>query len=313
MMRCAERAGAADPPAFECSRDRLDHRDLQRLRRIERRQDARQARGEHALPCTRRPVHQQIVTTRRCNLQSALGGFLTLHALEIGARRGFIDFTGLRFGQVRSAFEMVEQADQVGCSADWHTARPARLGPLRCRTDQPRLFLACMQRCQQYARRSDHAAIERQLAHRNPVAQLLGIGHAHCREQRQRNRQVVVRAFLGQIGGREVDRDPLWRQRQAHRGKRSAYPFLAFANSLVGQPDDVEFGQTRSERALHLHATRLQAEISDRPDQCDHAHYPLLRANVVRPRTGPHRETVWRETGALSTPERPCLVTQSKP
>src|SRR5258705_848956 len=40
------------------------------------------------------------------------------------------------------------------------------------------------------------SAVERQLAHRHVVRQQLGIGHAHRREQRQRDRQVVMRTFL---------------------------------------------------------------------------------------------------------------------
>ncbi|QYU69228.1 hypothetical protein J4558_03540 [Leptolyngbya sp. 15MV] len=104
--------------------------------------------------------------------------------------------------------------------------------------------------------------------------QLLCIRHPHRRQQRQRHRQVVVRPFLGQVGGRQVDGDPLGRQCQPHRGKRGAHPLLALAHRLVGQPDDVEPGQPRRDRALDLDRARFQPEIGDRPDECDHE-FPL--------------------------------------
>jgi hypothetical protein len=47
-------------------------------------------------------------------------------------------------------------------------------------------------------------------------------------------------------------------------------PFLALADRLVGQADEVEAGQPGSDLALHLDRARLQPEIGYRPDECDH-------------------------------------------
>ncbi len=132
-----------------------------------------------------------------------------------------------------------------------------------------------MERGEQYPRRSGEPAIEREFPHRDEIAELFGIGHAHRGKQRQRDRQIVVRAFLGQIGGREVDRDPLGRQRQPHRGERGMDPLLAFLDRLVGQPDDVEPRQPRRDLALHLNAARLQPQVSHRLNQRDQALPPL--------------------------------------
>ena len=93
------------------------------------------------------------------------------------------------------------------------------------------------------------------------IAQLLGIGHSHSGQQRQRDREVVMAALLGQVGGREVDGDPLGRQRQPHRGERGLDPLTAFADRLVGQADDDEARYARRDLALHLDPARVDAEI----------------------------------------------------
>ena len=92
---------------------------------------------------------------------------------------------------------------------------------------------------------------------------------------------IVMRAFLRQVGGREVDGDALGREGKAHGGQRGAYPLLAFAHRLVGQPDDVEVGEAGRETALHLDSARFQPEIGHRPDQCDQVYSPLLPCGMT--------------------------------
>lgn len=122
---------------------------------------------------------------------------------------------------------------------------------------------------QQHTGRGHDPRIEREFPDRDPVAKLLGIGHPHCREQRQCDRQIVMRSFLGQVRGREVDGDPFGRQREAHSRQRGAYAFLAFAHRLVRQADDIELGQARCDRALHFHAARFEPQVGDRFYQSD--------------------------------------------
>ena len=50
----------------------------------------------------------------------------------------------------------------------------------------------------------------------------------------------VGRAFLHQVGGRQVADDALRRQREADGGERAAYPLAALAHGLVGQADQHE-------------------------------------------------------------------------
>jgi hypothetical protein len=58
VVRVAERARPQQPAALELAGDRVDHRDLERLGRAERRQDAGQALGQHRLAGARRADHE---------------------------------------------------------------------------------------------------------------------------------------------------------------------------------------------------------------------------------------------------------------
>ena len=131
-------------------------------------------------------------------------------------------------------------------------------------------------RGEQYAGAGHDAPVQCQLPHSDEVRQLFGIGHAHCGQQRESNRQIVMAAFLGQISGREIHGNPLGRQREAHRSQRRLHPLPAFAHRLVRQADDGKARQAGRDLALHLHLARFQPQIGDCPDQCDHVQYPLF-------------------------------------
>ena len=76
-------------PPSSAPGQRLDHGNLQRLARIQRRQQAGQALRQHRLARAGRADHQQIVSAGGGDLQRALGAFLALHVAQVGrgARR----------------------------------------------------------------------------------------------------------------------------------------------------------------------------------------------------------------------------------
>ena len=201
VVRAAERARAADPAFLQQPRDRGDERGFERLCRGQFGQNAGQARGHQRFARTRRADHQQVVPACRGDFQRALGGFLTFDLLEIGAAFGPGDFAGHRLGQPLGAFQMVEQADEIGRGDNLDPARPAGLCALPSRADQRFFDTAGMERGEQYAGAGDHAPVECEFSHRDILRNRFQIDHAHRREQRQRNRQIVVRAFLGQVCG----------------------------------------------------------------------------------------------------------------
>jgi hypothetical protein len=241
-MRRAERPRAGQPTAAQRPRDRLHHRDLQRLGGIERGQDTGQAGCHQRLARAGRPDHQQVVTAGRRDLQRALGRLLPLYLAQVGTTGRLVRFAGLRRGQQTMSLQMVEQRQQVGRGDHLDRAGPGRLRPLRRRADQALALLRRMQRGEQHARRGRDARVQPELADHDIVGQRLNIDDAHRAEQRERDRQVEMRAFLGEVGGRQVHRDPLGRHRQAHGRDRAAHPLAALAHRLVAQPYDIERG-----------------------------------------------------------------------
>ena len=78
-------------------------------------------------------------------------------------------------------------------------------------------------------------------------------------EKGQRDRQIEMRPFFWQIGGREVDGDTLGRESDSERGKGRPHSFLCFGNCLVGQTDDGKSGKAGRDGALNLDSPRLDA------------------------------------------------------
>ena len=91
------------------------------------------------------------------------------------------------------------------------------------------------------------------------------------RHQAQRDGQIVMAALLGQVGGREIDRDVLGGKRQPGGDQRAAHALAAFSHRLVGQAHDVEAGQAGRDLHLNIDRHRLDTLECDRGDLCGHA------------------------------------------
>ena len=250
VVRVAERPLAQQPAVRELAGDRVDHGNLERLGRGERRQDAGQALGEHGLAGAGRADHQQVVTAGRGHLERPLGGLLALDVLEVEGRDRDLGQRRLGRGQHLGALEMVDQGEQGVRRQDLDAARPGRLAALGRRADQPALAGVGVDRRRQHPGHRADPPVQRQLAQGRVAADLVGGQDPHGDQQAERDRQVEVAAFLEQVGGRQVHGDALGRQRQAEGAERGAHPLAAFGDRLVGQADHGEGGQAG--RHLHL-------------------------------------------------------------
>jgi hypothetical protein len=76
---------------------------------------------------------------------------------------------------------------------------------------------------------------------------------------------------LGQVGGREVDRDAACGQRDGHRGQGRAHPFARLRNRLVREPDDGKGGNAGGHGALHFDKAGLDPLECDGIGARDHA------------------------------------------
>jgi hypothetical protein len=83
-------------------------------------------------------------------------------------------------------------------------------------------------------------AIEGEFPNHRKAVERVGRNGADRRHHRERDRQVVMAAFLWHVGWREVDGDPLRRKGKARGDQRRAHPLARFAYRLVAQADDGE-------------------------------------------------------------------------
>ena len=104
---------------------------------------------------------------------------------------------------------------------------------------------------------------------------------ADRRHQAERDRQIVVAAFLRQIGRRHVDGDAPRRQREPRGDQRGAHPLARFRHRLVGQADHVERRQAGRDLHLHVDGARLDALERHRGDALHHA-MPLAGSRLAQ-------------------------------
>ena len=161
----------------------------------------------------------------------------------------------LRARQHLRALKMVGDLDQRFCRDDLDIR--ARPGGFRaaCRgTDQAFLARIGADRGRQYARHRRDRAVEPELAEHGKAVERVRRDRADRGHQAERDRQIVMAAFLRQIGRREIDGDPPRRQRQPRGDQRRAHPLARLGNRLVREADDRKRRQAR--RDLHLHVDR---------------------------------------------------------
>ncbi len=170
---------------------------------------------------------------------------------------------------------MVGDGDQAARRQDVDVgARPGGFGTAGMRADQALAFRVGADRRRQRAGDGGDGAVERQLAEHDIGRERIAGDGAERRHQAERDRQVVVAAFLGQVGGREVDRHLLRRHRQAGSMQRRLHALAALGHRLVGQADDVDVGLARRDHDLDVHRHRLDALERNRAHARNHAAPP---------------------------------------
>jgi hypothetical protein len=94
-------------------------------------------------------------------------------------------------------------------------ARPGRLRAASGGANQPLLAPIGTHSGRQHARDRRNRSVEAELAEHGEARQRVRWDRADRSHQPERDRQVVVAAFLGKIGGREIDGDAACGQRKA--------------------------------------------------------------------------------------------------
>ena len=180
------------------------------------------------------------MTTRRRDLQRALGAFLSLHVAQVGDG-GVVRRKG-RFGtgQHLRAFDVVDQRQQRSRRQHIDIAGPGGLSALFGGAHDPAPGGVGADGGGQDACDPGDRAIQRELAQNGVGIERIVGQYIHRHQHGNRDRQIEMRALFQHIGGRKIDGDPPRRQSEPHRGQGRAHPFAGFGNRLVRQADDIE-------------------------------------------------------------------------
>ena len=122
----------------------------------------------------------------------------------------------------------------------------------------------------QHAGDGNQASVERKLAQRRQARQRILGDDLHGDQQPQCYGQVEMAAFLGQVGGREIDGDALGREGEPHGADCGTHPLAAFGHRLVGQADDGKGGQAGGDLDLHVDRHHVDALEGEAVDPGDH-------------------------------------------
>ena len=242
--------------------DRVDPHHLERLPRLERGQDRRQAPAEHRLPGSGWPGKQQVVAAGRRELERAPRPLLPADVGQV-----WMVGLGRLVGRLcrRRPQLAAEVRDCLGEMAhgDRLDAAELRLAGRLGRAENP--LEAGAARTFGDGERAAHrpdAAVESELADGRMLGEPLDRNLPRRSQHRQRDREVEAGAFLAQPGRREVDRDPLQRPLELRRPDAAANAVLRLRAGAVGETDDREAGEATVDVRLDLDTPRLEADES---------------------------------------------------
>jgi hypothetical protein len=198
-------------------------------------------------------LYQQMMPAGRRDLERALCTFLALDVAQV-ERIGFLLMhPRLRPRQHLRAFEMVGDLDQRMRRHDLDVrARPGRFRAASRRADQAFLARIGPDRRREHARHGRDRTVQPEFAEHGEAAQSIGGNGADRRHQPERDRQIVMAAFLRQVRGREIDRDSPRGQRQPRGDQRRAHPLARLGHRLVGEAYDGERRQPGRDLDLHV-------------------------------------------------------------
>lgn len=212
----------------------------------------------------------------RSDLQHALGAFLPLDVGEVGQRPGLACHGGLRPRHHLRALEVVGELDERTRREDVDVrGRPGGFRPRRRRADQALSPVIGRNRGRQDAGNRRDRTVERKFAEHGVAGERIGRDRADRRHHGERDRQIVVAPFLGQVGRSKVDRDPLGGQREPGCDQRRPHPLTALGHGLVRQADEDEGDAAGRHLHLNIDSAGLDALERHRRDPRHHSPDPV--------------------------------------
>ena len=277
MMRSAKR-----PPGHQPARHaRLARHGVylgrfERLFARKRRQDRRQTPCEHRLARTRRTDHDDVVPSRRGDLQRTFHMRLAPHVgeiLRIVRRRRIERFVVGRHGRrnLRLAVQVSDDLAQ-GRGADHLDAVDNRglRRVFRRQHHPPQPLRTRPDRNGKHAPHGFERAVERQFADEHRPGDRPGVDAAHRREDSHGDRQVETRPLLAQVGRSEAHDHLLARHPLARVLERRPDALFALLHGIVGQSHEVHAQTAAGDVDLDGH--RHGVDPGDRSCKCTNEH-----------------------------------------
>ena len=243
------------------------------------RKDARQPPRHHRLAAARRADQQDVVAAGRGDLERALGHALPDDVGEVGfgigvRRRAMGRPEGRHYGSCRRAgrrpalvlqaspaIQRLHSLDERIDRQHLQTLDDGRLRCIRARQQNRHLALAPRgDRHRQHAANRLNRSVERQLAEQDDAVDQARLDNAARRKHAKRDREVVGRPGLANVGRRQVDGDAMPRKLESRiaDGRPNAIP--AFADAGVRKTDHRENGKPEGDVDLDDDGQRLDAE-----------------------------------------------------
>jgi len=113
-------------------------------------------------------------------------------------------------------------------------------------------------------------SVQREFPHRSEPVEVIRSDLSRRRQDGEGDRKIVLRPDLPEISGREVDDDPLRRERQGLIGDTGSNPLARLLHRRVGKPDDGEGGLSGTQIRLDMDGGGMKAEECGSDDVCNH-------------------------------------------
>jgi len=235
-MRCAERAFLPARQRKSLVTHRLHGRGLDGFGIGHARQDAGQSAGEHGLAGAGRADEQQAVAAGRGDFERAFGVLLAAHFAQV--RTGVFRWQRRKpvHRQQRRTMQVSGDIEQVGGGVNTGAFRKHGFVGVGCWKYQRALRVACRERRGKRAAHGAQLSGERQLADEFDIIQCRCRDLAGSGEDTDCDRQIETPAFLGQIGGCEVDGDAARGKLELGSEQGAAHPVAAFFYLGSGRP-----------------------------------------------------------------------------
>jgi len=248
---------------------RMHPRDLERFRVRQRRKEARQPTSQHGLSRTGRPDHQQVVATRRSQLERELRHALPADVLEIECRlhplgAGRRPHHGPRHLTPNVGDQLLERGHRMH-PLEFEERHLMGVGR---RDDQP-IRADLVGHGERTTNRADRA-VEAQFAEETDVGDVLDLQGLGGDENPHGDGEVEGRPRLRHLGGRQIDRDTAAGPVVATREQGRPHAVSGLPAGRVRQADDSEPGQSARSVDLDLDRMAVNADERGGMDGCEH-------------------------------------------